>query len=105
MKYQDEDVLHIELDFEDREAFALGWLRGFNEIDTIDGGPFKDRVCMTTICERESDQSFWSFQWSEHVKAVGTDLNDYKMDSQIHRVDRIVIGTTRTVVDWVRSKA
>jgi hypothetical protein len=105
VKYQDPDAFHLELDQEDREAFALGYLPGFTEIDTIDGGPFKDRVCFTTICERESDESFWSYQWSEHLNAVGTDQNDYGMDGHIHRVDRIIIGITRTCVDWVRSRA
>jgi hypothetical protein len=104
-KYQEPDALHIELDYEDREDFALGYFPGFLEVDTIDGGMFKDRICMTTIAFRESDESYWSFSWSEHIEAIGTDENDYNMDSYIHRVDRLEIGTTRKVVDWVRSKA
>ena len=104
-KYQEPDVLHVEVDYEDRELFALGYLDGFVEIDTIEGGLYKDRMCLTTICQHESDESYWSFSWSEHIEAVGTDGNDYNMDSYIHRVDRLEIGTTRKVVDWIRSRA
>lgn len=101
----DLDTLHIELSHDDRGRFALGYLPGFIEVSVIDGGPFKDRICLTTICMREVDESYWSFQWSEDLEAEGTGGNDYNMDSYIHRVDRLVIGTTRKVVDWVRSRA
>lgn len=103
--YQDPDVLHIEIEFEDRELFALGDLPGFEGVDFIESGQMKDAMCMTSICRRESDDSFWSYEWCEHLEAAGTDQNDYTVDSYIHRVNRVIIGKTRTVVDWVRARA
>lgn len=99
----DLDALHIQLDYRDRGEFALGNLPGFVEVEVIDGGQFKDRICLTTICRRE-DGSYWSLQWSEAANVFNSESNDYNMDSYIHRVDRIEISMTRKVVDWVRSR-
>jgi hypothetical protein len=99
-----EDAFHIELEFEDRADFALGYLYGFDEVEVIDGGDFKDRVCLTTICRRSEDDSYWSFQWSECSNGVDTSSNDYNMDSYIHRVQKIEVTTMKTCVDWVRPR-
>ena|ERR1700757_4076365 len=102
--YQDRIALDIEIDPRDREDFALGYYPGFIEIDTIDSGQFKDRVCLTTILERLSDNTYWSFQWSEAIETPGTEGNDYNMDNYMHKIRRVQIGEAWRVVDWVRVK-
>lgn len=104
MKYQEQGVVDIWLDMQDREAFALGELSGFSVAETIEGGQYKERVHLTTISLRDSDKTWWSYQWSEDVEGWSTEGNDYTMDDSIHRVRPIELGLDRKVLDWVRVK-
>lgn len=101
----DLDALHIQLSYQERADFALDKHPRFIEVETIDGGLFKDRRCFTTICIREWDDSFWSFQWSEEIEAAGIEGHDFNMDSYIHRVNPVRLASTGRILDWVRAKA
>lgn len=106
LKYQDSTALNFELSWNDRELFALGRLPGFTEVEVLDNGSYKERICLTTICRRESDDTFWMLMWSEDAECETTEGNDYGVDSLIHRVSPISRRTASTsqIVDWIKVK-
>lgn len=104
--YQDADLDSVSIDLspEERRLFAWGDLEGFNLVHEDEGESYKDSAPVTTICQRESDGSYWKYMWDKHTSHYGHGEHDYDVETNIRRVNKVEKVVTTTVVDWIRIK-
>ena len=92
----------IVLDEESVRYFAHGELDGYTHVDTIidyEAG-YKDLAPAETICQRDSDKTYWSLCWEYYTSHYGMGESMYN-DETINQVEKQVETKTITVERWV----
>lgn len=85
-------IKDINPDYTGRDI-AFADIEGFEEVETLEDSGYKDYAPARTILKRESDGTFWAYDWERYTEYYGSGSHEFPNDYlvQVERKEKVVV--------------